>query len=154
MRWCAVLVAVLLAGCGAAAFTVPPDRRPTLTTPPELRANGVSGTPFSYCWQSECVDGGVNPAKPEPYPDARAPITFEPAQPLSSIKVHVEMPARDQVAVPVEGADPDGLPIEGKRLTISALPGGDWRVLLVSVGFMGGGDAAYVWELPTVRASP
>ncbi len=136
-------------------MTLPPDRQLDPVMAPELSANGVSGTPISWCSSPlSCADGGIDLLKPAPYPDVRAPITFQPAQRLTGITVHVEAPGRDDVQVAVEGTDPDGVPLAGEQLVISELPAGDWAVLQVSVGFVGGGDAGYVWELLSVRASP
>jgi hypothetical protein len=159
MRWCAVLVAVLLAGCGVLHPAPPPPPAPPpvqplpLRAPPPLSANGVDGSPLSWCGKGGCVDGALDPSKPLQYPDVGTPLTFQPDQPVLRIVVNLQAPNGSPVLLPVEGTDGDGTPI-GDVLAVSELPPGAWTVLVASVYFAAGGSASYVWELAKPESSP
>jgi hypothetical protein len=151
MRWYVLLVGVFLAGCGEVSMTLPGT--PPREVPPALTANGVSGSLTSWCWQNACADAVVELSAATRYPDVGFPVTFQTEVPLSRISVRAVERGSRGLALPVEGTD-HGAPVGGEPLIVSAIPPGDWAVLEVDVGFLAGGSASYVWELPEGRASP
>jgi hypothetical protein len=127
---------------------------PPREVPPALSANRVSGHLFAWCWQGTCADGVVNFAAPQPYPDARIPITLQPEQPVSSISASAIGPdQRNTAPVVVEGTNLAGAPLGGE-LKILEMPPGDWTLLHVGVRYAGGGSAEYLWELVKPEPSP
>jgi hypothetical protein len=87
------------------------------------------------------------------YPAVGFPVTFQTELPLSRINVRAVERGSRGLALAVEGTD-HGAPVGGEPLIVSAIPPGNWAVLEVDVGFLAGGNASYVWELPEARASP
>jgi hypothetical protein len=151
MRWCAALVGVFLAGCGEVSMTLPGT--PPREVPPALTGNGVSGSLASWCWQNKCTDAVIDLSAAKRYPDLGFPVTFQTDVALSRINVRAVERGSRGLALAVEGTD-HGAPLDGQPLTVSAIPPGNWAVLEVDVGFLAGGSASYVWELPEARASP
>jgi len=103
--------------------------------PPPLTVNGQAGAAFAWCYGNVCADGSHELVPEDVLRTVSSPLVVNSAEPLSIQRVRVLAGDGREAEVAADG------------LSIGAVPEGPWDRVVVSVKFLAGGDATYVWRI-------
>jgi len=147
-----VVVALVLAGCGDGTNAV--GAGPDLAEPPpvtlHLSADDVVLDPWSWCWESGCVDGWHGGDLESVGSPSEVPFSFPEAdwEFTATFNEHGVKRCPRRISVPVAAAD------DGTWLLRPAGPAGVWDVDLFGRGPGGDVITTFTWTTPADGGAP